>query len=686
MGSPVLLHGLLNVTIFEAAHLHRSIHGLALQVLEKVGLSLRLECFPHTKLYATVDIGVDRLARTRTVKFRANNPVWNESFRFHTAHTTDTIVISIKDELPVSAKVVGRAKIAVTDRLLAGEPIEGRFELFTDEGGKLKGANVHVRLGFKHASADPHWGRGIMDPKFSGVSNTFFPLRRNCHVTLYQNSHLSNEYHPPIFLSGDRMYEPARCWEDLYKAIDQAQYFVYVAGWSVNVSMTIVRDPSRPIPGSEGKTVGQLLKEKADQGLTVLVMVWQDRTSITLLGNAGLMKTHDTMTLKYFEGTKVKCFLCPRNPDPSLSTVQHVEVETEFTHHQKTVTVDAQGSHGSTRKIISFVGGIDLCDGRYDTEQHPLFRKLNTDYLHDFQQKNFDHADLEHGGPREPWHDLHSCIEGQASWDVLANFEQRWRKQVPSELADALLEISNFSDIFPPPESFQSGNGNSESWSVQIFRSIDDASVIGFPEDPAAASAVGLLKGKNVTIERSIHTAYIEAIRRAKRFIYVENQYLFGSCFAWSEDRDCGCLNLVPIEIALKIASKIRAGERFCVYVVTPMWPEGKPDSDTVQAILHWNRLTMEMMYKIINEAIEEVGMTGRASVSDYLNFYCLGNREIKKPGEYEPPKSPEVGSHYWRAQQERRFLIYVHAKVMIGKSRNLMPTLYVHIMKGQTP
>lgn len=30
--------------------------------------------------------------------------------------------------------------------------------------------------------------------------------------------------------------------------------------------------------------------------------------------------------------------------------------------------------------------------------------------------------------PRQPWHDLHSKIEGPAAYDVLINFEQRWRK------------------------------------------------------------------------------------------------------------------------------------------------------------------------------------------------------------------------------------------------------------------
>lgn len=49
-----------------------------------------------------------------------------------------------------------------------------------------------------------------------------------------------------------------------------------------------------------------------------------------------------------------------------------------------------------------------------------------------------------------------------------------------------------------------------------------------------------------------------------------------------------GADNLIPIELALKIASKIRAGERFAVYVVIPMWPEGVPTAASVQEILYF--------------------------------------------------------------------------------------------------
>lgn len=42
------------------------------------------------------------------------------------------------------------------------------------------------------------------------------------------------------------------------------------------------------------------------------------------------------------------------------------------------------------------------------------------------------------------------------------------------------------------------------------------------------------------------------------------------------------------MELALKIAGKIKAKERFSVYIVLPMWPEGDPKSGTMQEILYW--------------------------------------------------------------------------------------------------
>jgi hypothetical protein len=65
------------------------------------------------------------------------------------------------------------------------------------------------------------------------------------------------------------------------------------------------------------------------------------------------------------------------------------EAGTIYTHHQKTVIVDADaGQH--KRKIIAFIGGLDLCLGRYDTPTHSLFRTLQTTHKDDFHNPNYE--------------------------------------------------------------------------------------------------------------------------------------------------------------------------------------------------------------------------------------------------------------------------------------------------------
>ena len=56
------------------------------------------------------------------------------------------------------------------------------------------------------------------------------------------------------------------------------------------------------------------------------------------------------------------------------------------------------------------------------------------------------------------------------------------------------------------------------------------------------------------------------------------------------------------LQIALKIAQKVRANERFAAYITIPLFPEGDPASATVQEVLHWQALTIKMMYRIVGQ------------------------------------------------------------------------------------
>ncbi|MQM08539.1 hypothetical protein Taro_041395 [Colocasia esculenta] len=59
---------------------------------------------------------------------------------------------------------------------------------------------------------------------------------------------------------------------------------------------------------------------------------------------------------------------------------------------------------------------------------------------------------------------------------------------------------------------------------------------------------MGLVSWKDIVIEQSIHSGYVEAIRRYN---------FFENCASWKEDQDSECLNLLPIKIAANIVRKI---------------------------------------------------------------------------------------------------------------------------------
>ncbi|XP_047959484.1 phospholipase D alpha 4-like isoform X2 [Salvia hispanica] len=601
------LHGTLEVTIFRAT-------------MSKASVPFKCISLGRRSSYVTIKIDNKKMAKTTN----ESDHVWNQTFQILCAHPPQTtITLTLKRK----CSVLGKIDIPAHKLLGESSLINGFFPLSKQSGQQKKKLKLQFIVWFKPAEDEKTWEKALENDRYQGLKNASFPMRSNCGVTLYQDAHHHPSFHPP---SDGR---PRRLWEDVYNAIDGAKHLIYIAGWSFNPRMALVRDPETDVPHARGVKLGELLKRKAEEGVAVMVLLWDDETSLPLIKNKGVMKTHDEDAFSYFKHTKVVCRLCPR---------LHDKFPTVFAHHQKAITVDSHVDHSSrSREIMSFLGGLDLCDGRYDTEEHSLFKTLNMEsHCYDFYQTSLQGASLHKGGPREPWHDVHACVVGQAARDVLENFEQRWTKQCDPSL---LVPVSSIQELCQQPNP-------ERSWNVQVFRSIDHVSASPLP--------------KSLPIERSIHEAYVEAIRRADRFIYVENQYFIGGCHMWEENKHCGCGNLIPIEIALKVASKIKARERFSAYIVIPMWPEGVPESETVQDILHWTRETMKMMYKFIAEAIQESGED--AHPRDYLNFFCLANRETEVKGEFVPPYNPHPQTHYWSAQKHRRFMVYVHSKLMI--------------------
>ena len=68
--------------------------------------------------------------------------------------------------------------------------------------------------------------------------------------------------------------------------------------------------------------------------------------------------------------------VCRVTEGGGVGMVESAMAETVYTHHQKTVIADAEIPDTEQRRLVGFVGGVDLTDGRYDSPEFPLFSTL----------------------------------------------------------------------------------------------------------------------------------------------------------------------------------------------------------------------------------------------------------------------------------------------------------------------
>lgn len=56
----------------------------------------------------------------------------------------------------------------------------------------------------------------------------------------------------------------------------------------------------------------------------------------------------------------------------------------------------------------------------------------------------------------------------------------------------------------------------------------------------------------------------------------------------------------------------------------------------------------MQMMYQTIHKALVEVGIDGQYEPQDFLNFFCLGTREVAEGtvSVYSPRKPPQPNAN----------------------------------------
>lgn len=285
----LLLHGNLEICIREAKNLpnmdtfHKTMGDMFSFLPTKLSgkMSQNLTSDP----YVTVSMAGAVIASTFIIR-NNENPVWMQHFNVPVAHLASEIHFVVKDNDIVGSQVIGAVGIPV-ENLCNGSKLEGIFPILDTNGKPFKSTVLSLSIQYTPVDKVALYSKGIGED-YQGVPATYFPLRKGGKVTLYQDAHVPQDSLPSLKVDdGDQVscYENGNCWHDIFDAISQAHRLVYIVGWSVYYNVSLIRDTR------DGKdhTLGELLKAKSQEGVRVLLLVWDDLTSNSVLGYKTVM-------------------------------------------------------------------------------------------------------------------------------------------------------------------------------------------------------------------------------------------------------------------------------------------------------------------------------------------------------------------------------------------------------------
>ena len=393
----------------------------------------------------------------------------------------------------------------------------------------------------------------------------------------------------------------------------------------------------RPAANAQKWRLDRLLKRKAQEGVKVYIIIYQ---------NVGTTVPIDSTHTKYtLLGLHPNIFVQRSPRHVSVLGAQNVFF---WAHHEKIISID---------HTVGFVGGLDLCFGRWDTPEHVLVDDKPGGFDEDLEGQMIDDPQVWPGKdysnprirdffeldkpyedmydrtqtPRMPWHDVSMQLTGQPARDLARHFIQRWnyllRTKPPSKPTPILLPPAEFT-----PAELESLNLNG-TCEVQILRSCGPWSM-GFREKT----------------EESIQNAYLKCIEQSEHFVYIENQFFITSC----ECEGSRIENAIGDALVNRIIRAHKEGTEWRAIILIPLMPGfqntiDSPDGSSLRLIMYAQYYSLNRGETSIFTRLRNAGV----DPEDYISVYGL--RGWGKIGD----------QHQLVTEQ-----VYIHAKIMIVDDR----------------
>ncbi|KAI1308093.1 phospholipase [Xylaria venustula] len=447
-------------------------------------------------------------------------------------------------------------------------------------------------------------------------------------------------------------------------ALEEARESIYILDWWLSPELYLRRPPSQ----NERYRLDNMLRDAAERGVDVNIIVYKEVPQALTLDSAHTKHALEALhpNIKVFrhpdhlptsrarleaafkglslDNMKMNAFDLSKISGNSLKELYGSFGETVlyWAHHEKLCVVD---------RHLVFMGGLDMCFGRYDTNSHPIAdahpgnldgilfpgQDFNNARVADFEGvDNWDHNQLDRTkSSRMGWSDISISLSGPIVHNLIDHFTDRWnfifnekynekdpgKYQRLQQRQGHHFPMSNQLDGFEDQVSrgmhhfmgearHHHGGGHEQRQdsgrtNIQLCRSACEWSA-GHPT------------------EHSIANAYVHAIENAQHYVYIENQFFITA----TGDKQYPIENTIGASIVSRITRAHSNGENFRVVVLMPAVPAFAGDLQSDGAL--GTRAIMEYQYNSINRGghsiIESLQQNGVNDWRRYISFYNLRN------------------------------------------------------------
>lgn len=259
------------------------------------------------------------------------------------------------------------------------------------------------------------------------------------------------------------LVDAADYYRAFYEAARQAKKSILLSGWQFDRGVPLLRGPAAPA-GAEVRLLAflnQLCERNPD--LHVHILAWDFHVVFAL--------EREWMQTLYFQWA---------TNERLQFRFDEARAE-QGSHHQKFAVID---------RAVAFVGGIDLCEQRWDDRRHGQHNPLR----------------VSRGKPHKPYHDVQAYLAGCEAADAFRElFLDRWTRSEGPPLALPECEPRTLGDYAP------SGALPLGARQVALSRT-----------DP---------RGPNEEV-REVEALLMDAIAAAEQLIYIETQYFSSRAIA----------------------------------------------------------------------------------------------------------------------------------------------------------